>query len=392
MTTITTSYTTYDLAFYYTNVSQIPRLSDEEQQHLLSALPAHASRLDGAVRDRLIEGHLRLAKAIAIHECPPHHYPLLPDLIGEVNLALVTAAHRYNPREGGDLTAYLASYAQGAVKRAIGEQRLIRVPGSTLWKARQQGTDKRLYALQPDSLDLWMEWFETSEVEEPPSAPLLPTEAAPLPDPVLRAQVETWLAYLSTREQEVVRLRYGLCDHNERAHGVGEMAAALMLPRKHIDSILKGALRRLRALADGTATITVKGGQARVTGVFRYQPPKLTPEQEQMLWQLAMQLSEQGGRITARRLAEISGLTMARTQVFLQAHRADLPNTAPTGEALHQERLAHVAQVYAQMCARAEWVTARRLAQVAHVRRGTACEFLRTQQREQQEGGHHVAR
>src|SRR5712691_10121423 len=77
-----TNYTTYDLDTYYQDLRRIARLSEQEKAQL--ATTAH---LDSAARNRLIEGHLNLAKAIVIEACPPHLYPLLPDMLAEANLA-----------------------------------------------------------------------------------------------------------------------------------------------------------------------------------------------------------------------------------------------------------------------------------------------------------------
>ena len=69
---ITTYSTTHDLDDYYAQLKQIPRLSDEEQHHLLTAL-AQSQQVQGMsalddtrARHRLIEGHLTLATYLAV--------------------------------------------------------------------------------------------------------------------------------------------------------------------------------------------------------------------------------------------------------------------------------------------------------------------------------------
>src|SRR5450756_1026076 len=83
--------TTHDLDDYYAQLKQIPRLSDEERHHhhLLTTLAlSHQVRdtsspdILQAARHRLIEGHLNLATYVAVQECPPSRYRLLPDLVG----------------------------------------------------------------------------------------------------------------------------------------------------------------------------------------------------------------------------------------------------------------------------------------------------------------------
>jgi hypothetical protein len=74
---ITTYSTTHDLDDYYAQLKQIPRLSDEEQHHLLTALaqPPQAQGMsaldDTGARHRLIEGHLTLATYLTLHDSDP---------------------------------------------------------------------------------------------------------------------------------------------------------------------------------------------------------------------------------------------------------------------------------------------------------------------------------
>ncbi|HLG63670.1 MAG TPA: hypothetical protein VKY19_17140 [Ktedonosporobacter sp.] len=190
MTRITTNYTTHDLAYYYADLKRLPRLSPEGRQHLLVTL-AQVAAVAPQDHTRLIEDHLNLATHIVIDRCPPAYYRVLPDILGEMALSLVSLTHRYDFGAGNDYTSAVVACADYSIKRAIGKERLIRVPSSTLSKAKQHGTEQHLYALQPESLDRLMIWYDTSELEEPPTSPLLPTQEAPPRDPVLRAQVQT---------------------------------------------------------------------------------------------------------------------------------------------------------------------------------------------------------
>jgi DNA-directed RNA polymerase specialized sigma24 family protein len=270
-----------------------------------------------------------------------------PDILGEVLLEFIQTADRYNVHTGGEVTAYLAANAVGAVKRALAKEKFIRVPHHALARARANGTEQALYALQPESLDAWMAWHEMEEAEELPMQPVTSPNAAPERDPALRAQVETWLSYLSAHEQTIVRLHYGLCEEDERPYGIAEIARLCGVKPGTMQARLRATLIRLKALAQGTATITEKQGQLRVTHISKFKPPVLTHEQEITLMQRATRLHEAGIPVTARRLAQESGLSKARAEVFLPAHRDRFPANA-AARALHQERLAHVAAVYAE--------------------------------------------
>ncbi len=380
MATIT-NYTTYDMASYYADVKRIPRLTEEERQSLMSdTTPEQLAQ----ARIRLIEGHLQMAIRIALKVCPPTHYQSLPDLIGTVNLTLVKLAQQYNFAAGYAFTPYFAVCAEGAIRRAIGDDRLIRIPGSAIWKAKQHGTEKHLYELQPDSLDQWMEWFQTSEVEEPPTTSLLPTEAAPPRDPHVRMRVQTWLSYLPPRAQKVLTLRYGLSDEDESCWTVGEIAHELGVPRSTIEYIERDAKQRIRALAEGTAIIVEKNGQCQIKGVHThaFKPPTLTAEQEAIFLQATTRLCEQGVTVSGRALASATGLGVNHALVFLRLYRDALGLTARQKVARQQTRLAQVAQAYTALVASGEHITGKRLAQAAHVGKASALAFLRTQKEE----------
>ncbi len=377
-----THYTTSDLAYFYADLHRLPCLSPEEQHALLASTPPTASHLEQAARNRLVEGHLGLATHLAIRECPPARYAsAFPNILAEVFLALVQTADRYSVQTGGEVSAYLTANAKWAVKRALSKQKLIFVSSDALSRARAHGTQETLYALQPESLDAWMNRWEADGLEELPiMQPITPSQAAPERDPALRAQVETWLSFLSAQEQAVVRLHYGLSEEDERAYGFTEIGRLLGVKPGTVEARLRSALLRLKALATGTATLTPRQGKLRVSGLFRYQPPTLTAEQEHTLMQTATRLREQGVPVSISRLHMASGLSYGHAQAFLSQHRDQFPRLDPTS--LHPQRLAHVARVCAELEAQGERVSVERLAKAAHVRSATASEFLRARKKE----------
>jgi RNA polymerase sigma factor (sigma-70 family) len=384
---IRTNYTTYDLAYYYADLIRLPRPSREERQQLVAACRQMTS-LDPQTRNRLVEHHLRLATHIAIDRCPPSHYQSLPDILGDVALTLVKVTDRYHFQAGNDFTAYVIACTDGAIKRTVATDRLIRIPDSVVWHAKQQGTEKALYNLQPESLDAWMEWYETDEREEPPTAPLLPTDEAPPRDPVLRAQVQEWLSYLPPRQQAVLTLRYGLADEDERCLTPVETARALHMKREAVYYAEREAKERIRALVEGTATIVERNGrqEARANRP-RQKPPVPTPEQEAALMQAAMQMCEQGIRVSSRKLAEATGKNVNLVLAFLRTHRKEIPLAASAKASEAREvRLARLTHVYTEWTAQGKRVSVKKLARAAHVGNEFAAEFLHAQR-----GGHDAA-
>ena len=390
---ITVHWSTHDLDEYYAQIKQIPRLSKEEQQQLVTLLahseqgpPAHAPDTLRAARHRLMEGHLRRAAAIAVRECPPWRYRLLPELIEAANLVLVEAMRRCDMQHPADLSSYLLATVRGAVRRVLANENLIRVPDTTRQHARAHGTAERFAVFATASLEVLMHPFEDEGEREPCAAPLLPTTVAPARDPALRAQVERWLAWLSPRAQAVLRLRYGLSDEDERAYSLTEIARLLGLPFEAVQQTERSALRRLRALLSDE---TCLNGTDELPRRRRMKPhtrrvasTEALAEQDAHLMQTATRLRAQGLGVTLRRLTQESGIPAYRVQAFLKAHRNQFP--AVTAADKHQQALAEVAHVYAQLLSRGEAVTSsKKLAKAAHVRIDTALEFLRAERSKQ---------
>jgi RNA polymerase sigma factor (sigma-70 family) len=374
MTTIT-HYTTHDLDYFYSDLHRLPpRLSPEEQRALLDATPPQATHLEQQARNRLVEAHLGLALHIAVRLCPADRYASsFPDLLGEVFLALIQTADRYNVRTGGDVTLYLGVNAEWAVRRALDKEKLVRVPRHALTRARQQGREQALYDLQPQSLDAWMERYEMDGVEEVAMRPLIAPAAAPERDPALRAQVEIWLSHLSAHEQTILRLRFGLSDQDERAYSVVEIARLCGVKPVTMAARLRTALSRLKAIAQGAATLSQKQGSPRVTGGATL----TSAEQDVLLMQVATRMQSEGRAVSTPRLVQASGLGRKRVTTFLQAHRDRFPANV-VGTVLHHDRLVHVAAVYAEQVAQGKRITSgRQLARLAQVGNTTALEFLR---------------
>src|SRR5260370_11179774 len=191
MTHLITNYSTYDQAYYYADLKRLPRLSEEDRRSLIIRLPTTDKPTH--LKQHLMESYLHFAKHYAIELCPQSRYHRdLPDLIGIANLTVVEVITRTDLTQVGDLTSYLAAYLRGRLKEATINDGLIHITPSVRARARQRGETSRFEALDHLlSLDEQMEWFETDDLEEPPAAPLLPTEAAPERDPRLSAQVET---------------------------------------------------------------------------------------------------------------------------------------------------------------------------------------------------------
>ena len=323
-----TNYTTYDLEYYYADLKRLPRLSREERYHLVTSMSGVPTSPaippdDTQVKHQLIEGYLPFAKHLAITLCPPSLYQrLLPDLIGAVNLAVVEATMRCDLSSTLSLDAYIAAYVRGAIKQTIVKDDLLNIPFRARERARAEGTLEQLYAQhRVASLDELMEWFDTDEVEEPPVKPIMPTEAAPLREPQQRIQVETLLSYLSPRAQAIFRLRYGLSDDNERRHTTAEIARLLGIDRRVALTTERDALARLRALAEGKATLGQQNGKPCILYPDAHNRYTITPEQEAAMLHACSDLEAQGVRVTSPLLAKEAGVMKKTAIDFLKARK-----------------------------------------------------------------------
>lgn len=367
---MTTPTILYDLAYYAADLARLPRFSGEERQQLLLAVQNHPQ--DILARNRLLESCLSYVLNVALHHCPPPRYQLLPDLVEEVNLSLLQVFAHLEHYEISYFSGFLTAWTQGIMKHAITDHLLIKVPHGTLSKAMQQGTVQRFYDMQPVSLDARMQADETTRREEPYTLPILSPEAAPTRDPQQRAQVETFLSYLSPRAQAILRLRYGLADDNERRHTTQEIAHLLGISRKVVFAIESEALARLRALVAGKATLYKRNGKPCIYYPGARHHPTLPLEQEATLQQASCDLEARGVIVTGRLLAEATGISLDRARLFLRQHRTESAKAARA-----RQRQQKMEQVYACLQAQGRRVTGELLAKEAGVASKTAVDFLK---------------
>jgi RNA polymerase sigma factor (sigma-70 family) len=383
MSTTITNYTTYDLASYYTDVKRLPRLSDEEEQHLISTLaraatqPVSAQHLSQA-KQRLIEGHLGLAISIARDLRSPRRPYLFPDLVQAANLALVEATQRCDWSSGGHFTAYIAAWMRGRVKQTLGNDWLLKPDDTTRRQARQAGTLDELYTQpRPLSLDRLLDADDADsgllDLLEAPS-PAMP--AAPVHDDGKRTQVDALLAYLSPRAQMVLRLRYGLLDGDERPRGEGEIARTLGISRSMVHTTEHDAMQRLQALAQGQATLTTRNGKGCIS-LPGCRTPTISPERMTLLSETCQRLQAEGRSLNARLLARETGVPEGVAAEFLRQQRGESADVTRRKEERQQGRLQRLEEEYARLAAEGKTPSGCVLARRAHVAKPTALAFLR---------------
>jgi RNA polymerase primary sigma factor len=249
------------------------RGSDETAVQATLAAVRCAEREADRAKAELIEANLRLAVAIARRHSGQGL--LLGDLIQEGNIGLMRAVDKFDYKRGFKFSTYATWWIRQSITRAIADQgRTIRTPvhmvetGNRLATARSrlaqvQGREPTLEELADEvGLPIAKTQMAMMARREPVSldAPAGEDDGARLGDFVphndgcnaldtlveKRSVEETrqLLSTLTTREAQVLRMRFGLDGGTERT--LAEIGASFALTRERIRQIETQALRKLR--------------------------------------------------------------------------------------------------------------------------------------------------
>ena len=254
---------------YLKEIGKIPLLTPERETYLAEQITAG----DKAAKDELIEANLRLVVSIAKRHVGKGMYFL--DLIQEGNLGLIKAVEKFDYSKGYKFSTYATWWIRQAITRAIADQaRTIRIPVhmvETIHKVsrtarqllqefgREPNTDEIAEALgmtadkvreimkiaqDPVSLETPIGEEEDSHlgdfVEDNDSP--APSDSASYS--LLREQLCNILHTLTPREEQVIKLRFGLEDGRPRT--LEEVGKKFEITRERIRQIEAKALRKLR--------------------------------------------------------------------------------------------------------------------------------------------------
>ncbi len=254
---------------YLKEIGKIPLLTPEREMYLAEQIALGNKE----AKDELIEANLRLVVSIAKRHVGKGMYFL--DLIQEGNLGLIKAVEKFDYSKGFKFSTYATWWIRQAITRAIADQaRTIRIPvhmvetihkisrtARTLLQelGREPTTDEiaeRLgitpdkvrdimkIAQDPVSLETPIGEEEDSHlgdfVEDVDSP--APSESASYS--LLREQLCNILHTLTTREEQVIKLRFGLEDGRPRT--LEEVGKQFKITRERIRQIEAKALRKLR--------------------------------------------------------------------------------------------------------------------------------------------------
>ena len=254
---------------YLKEIGKIPLLTPERESYLAEQIAVG----DKAAKDELIEANLRLVVSIAKRHVGKGMYFL--DLIQEGNIGLIKAVEKFDYSKGYKFSTYATWWIRQAITRAIADQaRTIRIPVhmvETIHKVsrtmrqllqefgREPTTDEIAESLgmtadkvreimkiaqDPVSLETPIGEEEDSHlgdfVEDSDSP--APSETASFS--LLREQLCNILHTLTPREEQVIKLRFGLEDGRPRT--LEEVGKKFDITRERIRQIEAKALRKLR--------------------------------------------------------------------------------------------------------------------------------------------------
>jgi RNA polymerase primary sigma factor len=225
-------------------------------------------------KERLVVGNLRLVVLFA-RKYLGRGVPLL-DLVQEGNLGLMRAADKFDYRRGFRFSTYAAWWIKQALQRALldralrlpvhvadDRRRISKVRAAFSAQHRRDPTSDEIAKLsglsrervetilnlpaQPASLDA-----PVGDDGEARLGDFLPgTGPVPEEEVALRAlggHLEDLLDALSPREQQVLRMRFGI--GHTREHTLEEVGRELSLTRERIRQIERNALDKLRARSE----------------------------------------------------------------------------------------------------------------------------------------------
>ena len=268
--TVTNEEVSQPLKIYLQEIAQIPLLTEEEEKELGKRLAGG----DLTARERLEEGNLRLVVSLAKHYTG-RGLPLL-DLIQEGNMGLMHAAEKYDYTKENRFSTYASWWIKEAMQRAIDQQsREIRVPVHVAENMKKvQRAAKELQQelgrdASPEEIALRLgdrtaeevqdilNYFQTPVSLETPIGEdgedsledLVEDKTETTPEQAMnilvqREEVKELLEALNDREQEVIRLRYGLEDG--KSHTLEEIGGILGVTRERARQIEARAMEKLR--------------------------------------------------------------------------------------------------------------------------------------------------
>ena len=260
---------TASLDKYLQEIGKVELISAEEEVELAQRI----KQGDKIALEKLTKANLRFVVSVAKQY--QNQGLSLPDLINEGNLGLIKAAQRFDETRGFKFISYAVWWIRQSILQALAEQsRIVRLPlnkiGSINKINKTYAKLEQEFEREPNAEEI-AEVLEITEQEVKESmknagrhismdAPLiqdedntmydvLKSEEAPTPETELlyeslRKEIDRAIATLTQREQDVVRMYFGLSgSHPMTLEEIGEK---FDLTRERVRQIKEKAIRRLK--------------------------------------------------------------------------------------------------------------------------------------------------
>lgn len=227
------------LQVYLREISSYPQLTFEEEKKLAQLI----EQGDVAAKQKLIQANLKLVVTVARKAIHSSTLPII-DLIQEGNVGLMIAAEKYNYKLGYRFSTYAAWWVKQAMFKAISEQsHCMKIPvyiQETLSKFSKikAGMEQEANAcvktedvakkmnIAPDKIEMFLSAFtktisienglDRNDGKELNVADILADETTLISQNIeyqsLKNDINNVISKLKEREQEVVKMRYGLGD------------------------------------------------------------------------------------------------------------------------------------------------------------------------------------
>jgi RNA polymerase primary sigma factor len=256
---------------YLKEIGKTPLLSKDEERDLAK----RAEKGDEEARQKLMKANLRLVVSIAkryVNRTP--HLSIL-DLIQEGNIGLSRAVEKFDYRRGFKFSTYATWWIRQAITRALADQsRTVRIPVhmvETISKytqvrrqliqelgrdplaeeiAAEMGIDvEKVRHIQKISQEVLSIETPIGDEEDSTLSDFIPDERNPTPSQLtaramLRDLIKEIMIDLTEREQQILKMRFGLDDGIQ--HTLEEVGKAFGVTRERIRQIEAKALDKIR--------------------------------------------------------------------------------------------------------------------------------------------------
>jgi RNA polymerase primary sigma factor len=256
---------------YLKEIGKTPLLSKDEERELAK----RAEKGDEEARQRLMKANLRLVVSIAkryVNRTP--HLSIL-DLIQEGNIGLSRAVEKFDYRRGFKFSTYATWWIRQAITRALADQsRTVRIPVhmvETISKytqvrrlliqelgrdplaeeiAAEMGIDvDKVRHIQKISQEVLSIETPIGDEDDSTLSDFIQDEKNPTPSQLtaramLRDLIKEIMIDLSDREQQILKMRFGLEDGV--SHTLEEVGKAFGVTRERIRQIEAKALEKIR--------------------------------------------------------------------------------------------------------------------------------------------------